>query len=46
MRVNIGVADNLRIFRHVDPSLGLIYMHPARAGSCVRPVAAEGNFHD
>jgi len=39
MRDNIGVADILRKSRHVDPSLGLIYTHPSRAGSRVRPVA-------
>jgi len=39
MRDKIGVADILRKSRHVDPSLGLTYTHPARAASRVRTVA-------
>jgi len=34
-----GVADILRKSPNVDPSPGLIYTHPAHAGSCVRPAA-------
>ena len=41
----IVAADILRKSRHVDPSLGLIYTHPAREGSRVCPVTvAATNF--